>query len=98
MRLVSCLLILFVALPLSGQEIRAEAFNLTKTPWFGSPSTSLASANAGVVTPNQSNDPRNVQLALRLVFWGRQQAGTCRKNANPATVSGCTLWPLRRAV
>jgi hypothetical protein len=49
-------------------EFRAEAFNLTNTPWFGNPSTSLASASAGLITPSQSNDPRNVQLALRLVF------------------------------
>jgi len=49
-------------------EFRAEAFNLTNTPWFGNPSTSLTSASAGLVTPSQSNDPRNVQLALRLVF------------------------------
>lgn len=49
-------------------EFRAESFNLLNSPWFGSPSTSLASTNAGVVTPSQTNDPRNVQLALRLVF------------------------------
>lgn len=49
-------------------EFRAESFNLTNTPWFGNPSTSLASASAGLITPRQSNDPRNVQLALRVVF------------------------------
>lgn len=52
----------------SATEIRAESFNLLNSPWFGSPSTALASANAGLVTPSQSNDPRNVQLALRLTF------------------------------
>jgi len=49
-------------------QFRAESFNLTNTPWFGAPNTTLGSANFGVVSPSQANDPRNVQLALRLMF------------------------------
>lgn len=49
-------------------QFRAESFNLTNTPWFGAPNTTLGSANFGVVSPSQANDPRNVQLALRLIF------------------------------
>ncbi len=49
-------------------QFRAESFNLMNTPFFGGPNTTLGSANFGVVTPAQNNDPRNVQLALKLVF------------------------------
>ena len=49
-------------------QFRAEAFNLTNSPQFGSPSTSLTSTSAGVTTLTQVNDPRNIQLALRLMF------------------------------
>jgi hypothetical protein len=49
-------------------EFRAESFNLTNTPWFGGPATGINASNFGVVSPSQANDPRNVQLALRLTF------------------------------
>lgn len=49
-------------------QMRAESFNLTNTPWFGAPNTTLGSANFGRVSPSQTNDPRNVQLSLRLEF------------------------------
>jgi hypothetical protein len=50
-------------------QFRAEAFNATNSPQLGSPSTSLTSTtSAGVVGLTQSNDPRNVQLSLRLTF------------------------------
>lgn len=49
-------------------QFRAESFNLTNTPWFGAPNTTLGSANFGIVSPSQANDPRNVQLSLRLQF------------------------------
>ncbi|MGH9660840.1 MAG: hypothetical protein ACRD96_19990, partial [Bryobacteraceae bacterium] len=49
-------------------ELRAESFNMTNTPWFGAPNTTLGSANFGVVSISQQNDPRNVQLALKLIF------------------------------
>jgi len=49
-------------------QFRAESFNLFNTPWFGGPNTTLGSAAFGTVSPSQANDPRNVQLALRLAF------------------------------
>ena len=48
-------------------EFRAEAFNLTNTPVFNAPGTTINGSNFGVVT-GQSNPPRNMQLALKLVF------------------------------
>jgi hypothetical protein len=48
-------------------EFRAEAFNLTNTPVFSAPGTTVNGANFGVVT-GQSNLPRNMQLALKLLF------------------------------
>ncbi|HKE26802.1 MAG TPA: TonB-dependent receptor [Bryobacteraceae bacterium] len=49
-------------------QFRAEAFNFTNSPQFNTPSTSLTSTSAGVVTLTQVNDPRNIQLSLRLMF------------------------------
>jgi hypothetical protein len=49
-------------------QFRAEAFNGTNSARFGGPNTGLAGTTAGVVTLNQQNDPRNVQLSLRLRF------------------------------
>jgi len=46
---------------------RAEAFNLTNTPVFGGPGTTINGANFGIVT-SQSNTPRNLQLALKFIF------------------------------
>jgi len=49
-------------------QFRAEAFNATNSPQFNTPSTSLTSTSAGTVTLTQVNDPRNVQLSLRVLF------------------------------
>ena len=49
-------------------QFRAESFNAFNTPWFGAPNTTLGSAAFGVVSPSQQNDPRNIQLALKLLF------------------------------
>lgn len=49
-------------------QIRAEAFNMTNSPQLGSPSTSLTSTTAGQIGFTQSNDPRNVQMAAKLLF------------------------------
>ena len=49
-------------------QFRAEAFNATNSPQFGGPNTGLNGTTAGVVTLTQQNDPRNMQLSLRLRF------------------------------
>ena len=48
-------------------EFRAEVFNMTNTPIFGLPGTTLGSATFGVVT-GQENSPRQVQLGLKIKF------------------------------
>jgi hypothetical protein len=47
-------------------EFRAEAFNITNTPPFGAPGGALGTANFGVIS--EAGLPRNLQLALKLVF------------------------------
>jgi hypothetical protein len=49
-------------------QFRVEAFNATNSPQLGLPNTTLSGTTAGQVGLTQSNDPRNVQLALRLQF------------------------------
>lgn len=49
-------------------QFRAESFNLTNSVWFAAPNTTVTSTSFGTVSPSQANDPRNVQLALRLVW------------------------------
>jgi hypothetical protein len=49
-------------------QFRANAYNLGNTPQFGGPNTSFGSANFGVVTLSQLNDPRVVELALKIIF------------------------------
>ena len=48
-------------------QFRAEAFNLTNTPVFGSPGTLSGASNFGVIN-SQANVPRNIQLALKFIF------------------------------
>ncbi len=48
-------------------QFRAEAFNLTNTPVFSAPGTTVNGVNFGVIT-GQSNVPRNLQLALKILF------------------------------
>ena len=48
-------------------ELRAEAYNLTNTPVFSAPNTTVDSGSFGVVT-SQSNIPRQIQLGLKLSF------------------------------
>lgn len=48
-------------------QIRAEAFNLTNTPRFSPPGQTLGAAGFGVVS-SQSNQPRVLQLALKLIY------------------------------
>jgi len=49
-------------------QIRAEAFNAFNTPWFGAPNATWNNAAFGIVAPTQTNDPRNIQLGVRLQF------------------------------
>jgi hypothetical protein len=50
-------------------QFRAESFNLANTPQFGSPDTTYTDSTFGSRTNwAQINDPRNIQLALRLTF------------------------------
>jgi hypothetical protein len=48
-------------------QFRAEAFNLTNTPQFSPPATAQGAAGFGAVS-SQNNQPRIVQLALKLRF------------------------------
>jgi hypothetical protein len=62
---------MFKTFTLSGRvrlQVRGEAFNLLNTPWFGAPSMAVNNADFGVVAPTQANDPRNIQIGLRLSF------------------------------
>lgn len=51
-------------------EIRAEAFNFTNTPRKGNPNLTATSSQFGQLLPTTatSNDPRQVQIGLRLSF------------------------------
>jgi hypothetical protein len=48
-------------------QFRAEAFNLNNTPQFSNPGNTIGSSTFGVIT-STANQPRIVQLALRLDF------------------------------
>jgi hypothetical protein len=47
-------------------QFRAEFFNFTNTPAFGAPVTNIQSATAGQIL--SAGEPRDVQLALKLLF------------------------------
>lgn len=48
-------------------EFRAEAFNLFNQVQFGFPNTFLSSQNFGVIS-YQANSPRQIQLAVKVLF------------------------------
>lgn len=48
-------------------QFRAEFYNLTNTPQFGSPTTTVSSQNFGKVT-SQFNAPRSIQFGLKIKF------------------------------
>jgi hypothetical protein len=50
-----------------GLSFRAEVFNLFNTPQFGPPGQALGTAQFGVIS-SQVNNPRLIQLSLRLKF------------------------------
>jgi len=49
-------------------DLRAEAFNATNAPYFGAPNTTATSSLFGVTTLAQANDPRNMQMSLKLRY------------------------------
>jgi hypothetical protein len=50
-------------------QFRAEAFNVTNTPWFNAPETNPNNAAFGRVNlGNQRNFPRQVQLGFKFIF------------------------------
>ena len=48
-------------------QFRAEAFNLLNKPQFGFPNSNLSSGQFGVIS-SQANSPRQLQLALKVLF------------------------------
>lgn len=49
-------------------QFRMEAFNTFNTPWFGQANTSFGNARFGLLGNSQTNDPRNLQAALKISF------------------------------
>lgn len=48
-------------------QLRGEAFNITNTPVFGLPNTTVGNPGFGVIG-GQANSPRNLQIALKLIW------------------------------
>ena len=49
-------------------QTRVELFNLTNAVQWPAPNTNVTSTAFGTVAETQSNDPRFVQIAFRLIF------------------------------
>jgi hypothetical protein len=49
-------------------QFRAEIFNILNHPNFGMPASSLGASNFGVISSTGNYQPRNIQLALKLLF------------------------------
>ena len=48
-------------------QLRGEAFNVTNTPVFGLPNITVGNPGFGVIG-SQANQPRNLQIALKLIW------------------------------
>ena len=48
-------------------QFRAEALNVTNTPYFGNPNTTLTNNQFGIIT-SEINNPRLLQLGVRATF------------------------------
>jgi hypothetical protein len=48
-------------------ELRGEAFNAFNTPAFSGPDAGVSDPTFGVIT-SQANSPRQIQVALKLLF------------------------------
>jgi hypothetical protein len=48
-------------------ELRADSFNLTNTPIFSKPQSTLGNPNFGIIS-GQANTPRQLQFALKFLF------------------------------
>ena len=49
-------------------HLRGEAFDVTNDTWFNAPNTTVGSSLFGYTGPSVAAGPRNVQLALKLLF------------------------------
>ena len=49
-------------------QFRAEAFNITNTPTFGAPGAAYAPGSATFGVISSAGLPRNIQLALKMLF------------------------------
>jgi len=49
-------------------QFRAEFFNILNHPNFGKPASSFGASGFGVISDTGNYLPRNVQLALKLLF------------------------------
>lgn len=49
-------------------QFRAEIFNLTNTPQFGTPGNNVQDSNFGQITSSQTGTERKMQMSLRLQF------------------------------
>jgi hypothetical protein len=48
-------------------EFRWEAYNVTNTPIFGVPGTTVGASNFGVIS-SQANSPRSMRMVLKFYF------------------------------
>jgi hypothetical protein len=49
-------------------ELRAQAYNMLNTPIYGAPNTNVTTPALGSITISQVNRPREMELAIKLIF------------------------------